>query len=47
MIKKGGYIMHDTYRKLFEVIYTWIYEHRMILIAYVILAKIFGLSEEE
>lgn len=39
--------MQNMYQRMFEKIFTWIYEHRVLLIVCAVLTKVLGLSEEE
>lgn len=39
--------MQNMYQRMFEKIFTWIYEHRVLLIVCAVLTKVLELSEEE
>ena len=39
--------MQNIYQRMFEKIFTWIYEHRVLLIVCAVLTKVLELSEEE
>lgn len=38
--------MQNMYQRMFEKIFTWIYEHRVLLIVCAVLTKVLELSEE-
>lgn len=39
--------MQSMYQRMFEIIFAWIYEHRVLLIVCAVLTKVLELSEEE